>query len=173
MPLLFLIWPILDARAEILAIISLHFWKIYDATNLFWKYLTFRKLLKNGSSYIQILDMLVDIYFSSIFRLACSQSTGAGLSKTYSKRKGQKHKIRPCKFQLACSSLESQLLATLLSRIKAAQPYHLLLLHGVLVLHSRSCRRRRHWPLTPAAFLTSHSGSKCLNFTSLFSRLFR
>ena len=35
---------------------------------------------------IQILDMLVDIYFSSIFQLACSQSTGgAGLSKTYSK----------------------------------------------------------------------------------------
>ena len=117
--------------------------------------------------------MLVDIYFSSIFRLACSQSTGAGLSKTYSKRKGQKHKIRPCKFQLACSSLESQLLASLLSRIKAAQPYNLLLRHGVLVLHSRSRRRPRHWPLTPAAFLASHSGSKCLKFTSLFSRFFR
>ena len=155
--------------AEILAIISLHFWKIYDTTNMFWDYLTFRKLLKNGSSYIQILDMLVDIYFSSIFRLACSQSTGAGLSKTYSKRKGQKHKIRPCKFQLACSSLESQLLASLLSRIKAAQPYNLLLRHGVLVLHSRSRRRPRHWPLTPAAFLASHSGSKCLKSTSLFS----
>ena len=25
---IFLIWPILEARAEILAIISLHFWKI-------------------------------------------------------------------------------------------------------------------------------------------------
>ena len=39
MPLFFL--PILEGRAEILTIILLLFWKIEDATILFWDYLTF------------------------------------------------------------------------------------------------------------------------------------
>ena len=32
----FIIWPILEARIEILTIISLGFWKIYDTTISFW-----------------------------------------------------------------------------------------------------------------------------------------
>ena len=41
---IFIIWPILEARAEIPEIFRRIFGKIVDITNLFWNYLTFRYL---------------------------------------------------------------------------------------------------------------------------------
>ena len=39
--LYFLIWPIFEAWAEILTIVSMLFWKMEDITIFFWDYLTF------------------------------------------------------------------------------------------------------------------------------------
>ena len=49
-----MIWPILDARVEILSIILLLFWKIWDTTILFWDYLTFTAVV---SLFLRITEL--------------------------------------------------------------------------------------------------------------------
>ena len=67
-----MIWPILESRAEILAIFRCSFGKFLDTTNLFWNYLTFSNVKtkrKIDSKFIGLLRISLTLTNTGKFNI--------------------------------------------------------------------------------------------------------